>query len=224
MKQKLVFWDWTGTLADESKLDEAICRSMEEEVYKKEAISFKDAERKFKNHLKKLENTWQWHDYIYHGKILNVDWKYHQQKYLKNLVLLPYAKEILKYTKEKGYKNILATNAVKKVILLRVDYTGLLKLFDEIIASDEVRSLKSGGKHFEYGLKTLEGEPRSLFSIGDNPVQDILSARKFGLRTIYCNFDPNMTYYHTNHISNNHNEKMNADYTIKNLLEVKKII
>jgi hypothetical protein len=26
---KLIFWDWTGTLADESELDEAVCTSME---------------------------------------------------------------------------------------------------------------------------------------------------------------------------------------------------
>ncbi|MBI2583474.1 MAG: HAD hydrolase-like protein [Candidatus Aenigmarchaeota archaeon] len=224
MKQKLVFWDWTGTLIDESRLDEAVCKSMEEEVAKKNNISFKDAEKRFRNHLKKLENTWEWHDYVLHGRILGVDWRNHQEKHLKELILLPYAKEILKYARESGCKNVLATNAVRAVILLRAGHAGLLDLFDAIVTSDDVKALKSEGKHFEYGLKNLNGDPESSFSIGDNPVQDILSAKRLGLRTIYCDFGQNLTHYHSEHISNEHMESTAADYTVADLSEVKGII
>lgn len=224
MKQKLVFWDWTGTLVDESKLDESVCKSMEEEVAQKNGISFKDAEKKFKDHLKKLENTWQWHDYVLHGRTLGVDWKKHQEMNLENLVLLTHAKEILEYTREKGYKNILATNAVKAVIILRVDYADLSDLFDFIIASDDVRALKSEGKHFEYGLQILNGDSASSFSIGDNPIQDILSAKKLGLKTIYCDFGQHLTHYHSEHISNDHRKLVTPDYKIHDLSEIKNII
>ncbi|MBI2075955.1 MAG: HAD hydrolase-like protein [Candidatus Aenigmarchaeota archaeon] len=223
MKQKLVFWDWTATLADESKLDEDVCRGMEENVAKRDGIPFKEAEKRFKEHLRNLENTWQWHDYVLHGRAFGVDWKHCQQMHLKELVLLPRAKEILEYVRGRGYKNVLATNAVRAVILLRVGYAGLLDLFDIIITSDDVQSLKSEGKHFEYGLRVLDGDPSSSYSIGDNPVQDILSAKRFGLMTIKCDFGQ-LTHYHSYHISGNHKELANADYSISDLSEIRRII
>lgn len=103
MKQKIIFWDWTGTLADESKLDENVCKSMEMEIARKNNISFEEAENKYKSYLKKLENTWQWHDHTQHGKALGVDWKLHQMSNLKKLVLLPYAKEILEISQAMIY-------------------------------------------------------------------------------------------------------------------------
>lgn len=224
MPQKLVFWDWTGTLVDEFRLDEAVCRSMEEEVARRDGIPFEEAERRFKEHLKALENTWQWHDYVLHGKALGVDWKRHQEKYLRELVLLPHAREILEYSREKGYKNVLVTNAVRPVILLRIGYLALTNLFDAIITSDDVQAMKSNGEHFRYGLKTLDGDPQLSFSVGDNPIQDIEPAKRLGIRTIYCDFRRVMMHYHTEHISANHYELVKVDYTITNLLEIKNII
>jgi len=84
--------------------------------------------------------------------------------------------------------------------------------------------LKSEGKHFEYALKKLDGIASESYSVGDNPVQDIIPAKKKGLNTIYCRFGKGMTYYHSEHISGNHSVVANADYVIDNLLEIKNII
>ncbi len=224
MGQKIVFWDWTGTLADESKLDEAVCTSMERDIAEKENISFEDAVEKFKDHLKNLENTWQWHDYTLHCRKFGLDWKDHQKNNLDMMVLLPHAKEILEYVREKGYKNILCTNAVRKVILLRMKYAGVAGLFDGVIACDDVKAMKSEGKHFEKGLRMFGGDAKSSFSVGDNPVQDILPAKRIGMKAVYCEFGKRMTHYHTSHISNNHTENVAADFSIKDLLEIRDII
>lgn len=222
--RKVILWDWAGTLADESKLDEAVCRSMEEEIVDKENTALTKAEQIFKEYLKKLENKWEWHDYVLHGKNLGVDWKAAQEKNLKKLILLSHAKDILKYSKEQGYKNILTTNAVRKVILIRVNHAGLLGLFDSIVASDDVQALKSEGKHFEHGLKIQNGDPYISFSIGNNPVQDILPAKRLNLKTILCDFGKELTHYHSQHIYHNYKEVVSADFVINDLLEVKHII
>lgn len=224
MPQKLIFWDWTGTLADEAKMDEAVCRSMEEEVARRDDIPFHEAEKRFKDHLRSLEGTWQWHDYVLHGKALGVDWELYQKKHIRELVLLSHAREMLEYARNQGYKNVLVTNAVRPVILLRASYLGVLNLFDTIIASDDVRVLKSEGEHFRYGLRIHDGDIASSYSIGDNPIQDIDPAKRLGIITIYCNFRRAMTHYHTEHISANHRELALADYTITNLSEIKGII
>ncbi len=211
-------------MVDESRLDENVCKDMEIELSNNTGITFKEAKNKFNAHLKGLENTWKWADYVLHGKALGVDWKRHQTSNLKNLILLPHAKEILNFAKRKGYMNILVTNGVKKVILLRSDYVDTTELFDAIITSDDVRAMKSEGKHFERGLKLFNGDAALSFSVGDNPVQDILPARKLGIKTIYCSFGSGMTHYHSEHISANHKEKVAADFTIKDLLGIKDIV
>ncbi len=224
MKIKMIFWDWTGTLADESKLDKYVCRDMETELSNNAGITFEEAKSKFKAHLKNLENTWKWADYALHGKALGVDWKLHQKSNLGKLVLLPHAKEILDYTKQKGYVNVLATNAVREVILLRLDSVGLTGAFDAVIASDDVRAMKSEGKHLERGLELFNGDAVSSFSVGDNPVQDISPAKKLGMKTIYCSFGNGMTHYHSEHISANHTAEAEADFVIADLSGIKSIV
>jgi FMN phosphatase YigB (HAD superfamily) len=60
--------------------------------------------------------------------------------------------------------------------------------------------------------------------VGDNPIQDILPAKRLGLKTIFCDFGEGLLHYHSEHISNNHSEANSADHTIKNLREIEKII
>jgi FMN phosphatase YigB (HAD superfamily) len=221
---KIIFWDWTGTLADEARLDRAVCRSLEEDIAAKRKITLAEAERLFNNHLKRIENSWQWHDYVQHGKNFRVDWRRSQEVNLDKLVLVPHAREILEYAKGKGFFNVLVTNAVRDVVLLRSKHVGLDNLFEAVIASSDVKALKSEGRHFEYGLQHLDGDPQSSYSVGDNPIQDIQPAKRLGLKTIFCDFGEKLVHYHSEHISNNHREASDADYQIKSLLDIKKII
>jgi hypothetical protein len=89
---KIIFWDWTGTLADEARLDEAVCRTLEIDIAAKRNIPLGEAELMFDNHLKDIENSWQWHDYVQHGKEFGVDWKNSQEVNLDKLILVPHAK------------------------------------------------------------------------------------------------------------------------------------
>lgn len=222
--KKIIFWDWAGTLADESRLDKAVCRSIEEEISKKENISPGEAEKTFTEYLKKLENTWEWHDYVRHGNEFGLDWKALQERNMKNLYLLPHTEEILHYTRNKGYKNILTTNAVREVARYRLAHASLLPLLDTIIASDDVKALKSEGKHFVHGLRVFNGASHLSYSVGNNPVQDIIPAKMLKLRTILCEFGEDLTHYHSPHISDDYTERVKPDYKIQNLLEIKNII
>ncbi len=224
MESKLVFWDWTGTLADESKLDKAVCEAMEKEIAKKRAVPLREAKKIYHDYLKTVENTWKWHNYVLHCKEFDIDWKKCQRENLGKMVLVPHAKEILRYVRKKGYKNILATNAVRPVILLRINYVKMKNLFDFIITCDDVKALKAKGKHFRKGLKKFNARPENCFSIGDNPVQDIKPAKKLGLKTIYCKFGQGLTHYHSDHISKNHNQIIKASYEINSLKEIEGII
>lgn len=224
MKNKVIFWDWTGTLADESKLDEAVCFTLEKELALKRSKSFEWAKKTYLHYLKQLENTWEWHDYVGHSRELGLDWRKAQETNLSLLKLVPGAKNILLQARKKGYKNVLATNAVRPVILLRVQYSGLSSLFDLIIGSDDAKALKSLGRHFTLGLEYFNAAPKESYSIGDNPVQDIRSANKLGLKTVFCAYGRHLTHYHSEHITENHLEKEKTDYSINSLSGLNGII
>ncbi|MFH1105733.1 MAG: HAD hydrolase-like protein [Candidatus Aenigmatarchaeota archaeon] len=221
---KVVFWDWTGTLADESALDKAVCRTMEEMCAKNNGISTEEAVQRFNRILKNLEGTWGWHDYTEHGRKLGCDWKEALQINLEKLIILPHAEEILDYSKKQGYLNCLVTNAVRDVISMRLKHSGLEKYFDLILASDDVKSIKSEGKHFALGIERLKADVGSSYSIGDNPVQDLIPAKKLGIKTVFCAYWKGKTHYHSEHISKQHSHDAKADYVIQNLMELKGIL
>ncbi len=221
---KIIFWDWTGTLADEASLDRAICEEIEKAIARQRLIPLSEARKIFRNYLKQLEGKWEWHDYVRHGRKFHLPWEEIQKKHLHKLKLLPGALEILTWARDKGYLNVLATNAVRPVINLRLNYLKISSLFEALITSDDVQALKAEGRHFERGLKLFETSPSICFSVGDNPVQDIASARRLGLKTIFCCLGPNYTHYHTTHLALNHQEKVNADFTIFELMEIKDIL
>ncbi|MCX7973863.1 MAG: HAD family hydrolase [Candidatus Aminicenantes bacterium] len=221
---RLIFWDWTGTLADEAQLDRAICEEIEKFIALTKQISLSQAKELFQNYLKELEGQWEWHDYVRHSRHFNLPWKEIQKKHLDKLKLLPDAKEVLNWTKEKGYINILATNAVRAIIKLRLNHLKIEPFFDTLITSDDVQALKASGQHFKLGLNLYQAQPSKCFSIGDNPIQDINSARQLGLKTIHCRFGTNLTHYHTSHLTSNHQELVKADFSINQLIEVKNIL
>lgn len=223
-RPKLIFWDWTGTLADEAQLDRAICEEMEKAIALKRNLPLAEAKAIFQSYLKELEGRWEWHDYVRHGRRFQLPWKKIQEKHLPKLKLLPHAEEILSWAKERGYINLLATNAVRAVIKLRLNYLKLTPFFEAIITSDDVQALKAEGKHFEHGLRLFQAEPSDCFSIGDNPIQDIDSARRLGLKTIQTCFGPNLTHYHTTHLALNHQEKVQPDFKVDDLKDIKDIL
>lgn len=220
---KAIFWDWTGTLADESEFDKALCRTMEEMSAKENGIPISDAKKKFIEILKGLEKRWEWHDYLSHAKKLGINWVVAHKVNFDKLKLLPHTKEILIFTRKKGYINYLVTNAVHDVVVLRTKSMGVISLFDEIIGSDDVKALKSEGKHFEYLIKKSKINVGESFSVGDNPLQDIIPAKRLGLKTIFCRFGRGKTHYHTDHIKDEHKITSDADYTISDLKEIEKI-
>ncbi len=221
---RLIFWDWTGTLVDESRMDSAVCRSMEKELAENKGTSLAEAVKSFQNYLGSLEKTWEWHDYSRHGRMLGIDWKKSQTENLKLLSLVPGAREILAFSKNKGFINILATNAVTPVIHVRMEHLGLSSLLDMIIGSDTVGALKSEGRHFRKGLQECHGIPEESFSVGDNPVQDILPARALGIRTVFCLYGRNMTHYHSGHLSSDHHQNAVSSYRINRLQDIKNIL
>ena len=224
MTRKLIFWDWTGTLADESRLDKAVCRSLERAIARRDSLTIEEAEARFLSHLKTLEHTWQWHDYVKHSETFGLDWRRAHEPYLDRLKIMPGARKVLMAARARGYINILATNAVQKVVELRLRHTGLESLFVLVIGSDRANGLKSEGRHLEMGMNTYDGDPTTCYAVGDHPAQDIFPASRLGIKTIYCALGARRTHYHSNHLRGGHAENISPDFRIETLAEILNII
>lgn len=215
MKRRVIFWDWTGTLADEAEFDSALCADIERKT---------GAPRYFRR-LKNLENSWRWFDYVSHFEWAGLDWKRAHLRHKGKLKLVPGAKSVLEFCGRRGYQNCLLTNAVKPVIDLRLKITGCSGYFDLVMGCDEVRAMKEKGLHLRramdiLGLKDAGG----CMAVGDNPVQDLAPARRLGMGTVLCEYGRGMTHYHTDHMLENHDSKFRADYAIEKPGDLRRIL
>jgi putative hydrolase of the HAD superfamily len=113
------------------------------------------------------------------------------QEYLEILptkkALFPYAKEVIKYLVEKGYKLHLITNGFEEVQWGKIRSCEIDPYFKEVITSEKAMSLKPHPEIFEYALKITGASKNESIMIGDNLDADIKGAMDAGLDTVFVN-------------------------------------
>lgn len=96
--------------------------------------------------------------------------------------------ELLQYLKP-TYKMHIITNGFKEVQHKKIENSGLLQYFDEIITSEQVGVKKPNPMIFQYALEKVKTTANESIMIGDNWEADIMGAKNVGFDVIYCNFN-----------------------------------
>ena len=96
--------------------------------------------------------------------------------------------ELLTYLGTK-YKLHIITNGFNEVQNAKLVNSGINKYFDQIITSELVDAKKPNPKVFEFALKKANANKKESVMIGDSWEADIIGAKKYGMQTIYCNFE-----------------------------------
>lgn len=130
-----------------------------------------------------------------------------------NSKLLEGAEEILRYLHGKT-SIALITNGMKEVQRPRYEQCHLKHIFDKVFISGEIGMSKPNFEYFRYvHLETGNFEKEKYLVVGDNLIADVKGGKDYGFRTCWYNI---------------HNEQKEensyADYTIKNLNELKALI
>lgn len=102
-------------------------------------------------------------------------------------LLLPYAKEVLEYCKDKNYRMHLITNGFETTQWQKMRSSGLGSYFEEVITSENSKSLKPHADIFHYAMNLTNATVEESLMIGDSLEVDVLGAKQVGIDQVYFN-------------------------------------
>lgn len=94
--------------------------------------------------------------------------------------------ELLDYLEQK-YRLHIITNGFEEVQQLKLEKSGIIKYFDEIITSESVGVKKPNPRVFNYALDKVGALPENCVMVGDNLEADIIGALNCGMTSIHFN-------------------------------------
>lgn len=101
-------------------------------------------------------------------------------------LLLPFAKEILDYFKERYILHLLS-NGTEEIQSLKMQQSGIYGYFTEIITAEKCSSFKPSRKIFDYALELTGAKVENCIMIGDSMELDIIGAQQAGWDQVYYN-------------------------------------
>lgn len=101
--------------------------------------------------------------------------------------LLPFTLEMLTYLQSKGYQLHILTNGFEESQKLKLEFSGILNFFKNIITSECTGYTKPNPIIFNHALAISNATPQNSIMIGDSFDADILGARSLGMKTIFYN-------------------------------------
>ena len=127
---------------------------------------------------------------------------------------------ILNYAKANNFKLGLITDGCSKVQWNKIKALDLEKYMDKIIVTNDYGEgfNKPHERSYKDMIEFFKVKPEECVYVGDNPKKDFIGARKLNMKTIRIK--------HTNgdHINDIAEGGYEADFLIKNLQEIKKIV
>ena len=121
--------------------------------------------------------------------------------------LFPETKETLIELKNNNHQLHIITNGFKEVQFIKLENSGILNYFDDILCSEEVGVNKPDPLVFKKALERTRAKSIESMMIGDDFNADVLGAEKCGIRGVL--FDPH-----------NHHEERSGVERIQSLKEI----
>lgn len=121
---------------------------------------------------------------------LDVDWQqlladYEDKRSWHRFILFPRVEEYLRLKQQEGYKLGIITNGSVNSQQPKIDQSGLDKLVDTYLISEQEQIRKPAPEIFLRAAKRLDVATAECLFVGDNPGADILGAQQVGMKTIW---------------------------------------
>lgn len=194
-----IFFDVGSTLVDESLVYEKRMRVVAERANVTYKFVYETALEFYKQNKKGDLETM---------KLLNVEkpkWSFEDE------ILYNDTEECLKNLSSRYKIGVIANQSLGTA--KRLESFGILKYIDLVVASAEEGVAKPNKRIFEIALERSNCEPANAVMIGDRIDNDIVPAKKCGMKTIWVKQGFGK-YWNTT------SESEKADYTVNNLSEI----
>lgn len=161
-------------------------------------VSFEHHNNKFwerfrKGQINREELRWKrfWHSLL-DFKIRNQTLAYElSESYLQRLPmqsrLMPDARNILEYCREKGYQMHLITNGFQHTQKMKLAQSGITDFFQNIITAQDCGFLKPNPGIFAFAIEAADATRPESLMIGDALEADVLGAQEFGMDQVFFN-------------------------------------
>ncbi len=179
-----VLLDMDGTLLDKY-FDDYFWESLvPQEFARRQGMTLDAARAEVFARYQREEGTLNWTDIDFWSQELDLDIPALKEGIRHLIEVHPDAEGFLKHLHSLKKKVALVTNAHYKTLNLKMDQTGLLTYFDEVISSFDLGAPKEELGFWEILRQRLNFDPARTLLVDDNA--DVLAAaRRFGLKYVF---------------------------------------
>jgi HAD superfamily hydrolase (TIGR01509 family) len=176
-----VLLDMDGTLLDKHFDDYFWETLVPQEYARRQALPLPEARQLVFARYKRQEGTLNWTDIDFWSRELDLDIPALKEGIRHLIEVHPDTEDFLRFLQEQGKKVALVTNAHTKTLALKMNHTGLLGYFDEVISSFDLGCPKEDLHFWEILRERLGFDAINTLLVDDN-AEALAAARTFGIR------------------------------------------
>ncbi len=179
-----VLLDMDGTLLDKHFDDYFWETLVPEEYARRQGMELALARDLVFARYQREEGTLNWTDIDFWSRELDLDIPALKEGIRHLIEVHPDTEDFLKFLRLKQKKVALVTNAHYKTISLKMNHTGLVGYFDEVVSSFDLGTPKEEVRFWEVLQEKLGFDPAQVLLVDDN-AEALAAARAFGIRYPY---------------------------------------
>jgi len=182
---QLITWvllDMDGTLLDKHFDDYFWETLVPQEYARRQALPLPEARQLVFARYRREEGTLNWTDIDFWSRELELDIPALKEGIRHLIEVHPDTEDFLKFLGEAGKRVALVTNAHTKTLALKMDQTGLLAYFDEVVSSFDLGTPKEEVRFWKILQERLAFNPRSTLLV-DDTAEALAAARVSGIRS-----------------------------------------
>jgi putative hydrolase of the HAD superfamily len=107
----------------------------------------------------------------------------------ESLDVYPQTRPLLESLAARGYRLAIVSNAQRAFSMPELESFGLVKFFEHIVFSSDLRLMKPRAEIFAYALGQLDANVADAVFVGDNMYDDMWGAQQLGLKTVWIDRD-----------------------------------
>jgi len=179
-----VLLDMDGTLLDKHFDDYFWETLVPQEYAKRQGLALAAARELVFASYKRQEGTLNWTDIDFWSRELDLDIPALKEGIRHLIEVHPDAEEFLRFLRQKEKRIALVTNAHYKTLSLKMNHTGLLGYFDEVVSSFDLGVPKEEARFWEPLPQQLSFDAGRALLVDDN-AEALTAARGFGLKYLF---------------------------------------